>query len=190
MPEDGAIKEVVADKGYHSTATMKEFKALDLRSYVSEPDRGGRKWKGDLEGRDAVYANQQGSWRARRRRLLRMRGERLERPFAHLYRTGGLRRTEVRGHSNVLKRLLIQAGAFNLGMLLRKQVGAGTPRGLQAQVLRAMLLVFGQLVNATKQLIGEIGGTFLGKFRMQSLVHSSSTGIHSRSNLGTSTTGC
>ena len=38
MPEDGAIQEVVADKGYHSTATMKEFKALDLRSYVSEPD--------------------------------------------------------------------------------------------------------------------------------------------------------
>ena len=117
-----------------------------------------------------------------------MRGERLERPFAHLYRTGGLRRTEVRGPSNVLKRLLIQAGAFNLGMLLRKQVGAGTPGGLQAQVLRAMLLVFG-LVNATKQLIGEIGGTFLGKFRMQTSF-TSSTGIHSRSNLGTSTTGC
>ena len=166
MPEDGAIQEVVADKGYHSTATMKEFKALDLRSYVSEPDRGGRKWKGDLEGRDAVYANRRRVRGERGRRLLRMRGERLERPFAHLYRTGGLRRTEVRGHSNVLKRLLIQAGAFNLGMLLRKQVGAGTPRGLQAQVLRAMLLVFG-LVNATKQLIGEIVGTFLGKFRMQ-----------------------
>ena len=163
---DGAIQEVVADKGYHSTATMKEFKALDLRSYVSEPDRGGRKWKGDLEGRDAVYANRRRVRGERGRRLLRMRGERLERPFAHLYRTGGLRRTEVRGHSNVLKRLLIQAGAFNLGMLLRKQVGAGTPRGLQAQVLRAMLLVFG-LVNATKQLIGEIVGTFLGKFRMQ-----------------------
>ena len=32
--------------------------------------------------------------------FMRMRGERLERPFAHLYRTGGLRRTEVRGHSN------------------------------------------------------------------------------------------
>ena len=127
MPEDGAIQEVVADKGYHSTATMKEFKALDLRSYVSEPDRGGRKWKGDLEGRDAVYANRRRVRGERGRRLLRMRGERLERPFAHLYRTGGLRRTEVRGHSNVLKRLLIQAGAFNLGMLLRKQSVPGLP---------------------------------------------------------------
>ena len=165
MPEDGEIKEVVADKGYHSTSTMKDFKALDLRSYVSEPDRGRRKWKGDIKGRDAVYANRRRVRGERGRRLLRMRGERLERPFAHLYRTGGMRRTEVRGHSNVTKRLLIQAGAFNLGMVLRKQVGAGTPRGLQAQVLRAMLLVFG-LFNATKQLIGEMGN-FLGQFRIQ-----------------------
>ena len=74
MPEDGAIQEVVADKGYHSTATMKEFKALDLRSYVSEPDRGGRKWKGDLEGRDAVSANRRRVRGERGRRLLRMRG--------------------------------------------------------------------------------------------------------------------
>ena len=165
MPEDGEIKEVVADKGYHSTSTMKDFKALDLRSDVSEPDRGRRKWKGDIKGRDAVYANRRRVRGERGRRLLRMRGERLERPFAHLYRAGGMRRTEVRGHSNVIKRLLIQAGAFNLGMVLRKQVGAGTPRGLQAQVLRAMLLVFG-LFNATKQLIGEMGN-FLGQFRIQ-----------------------
>ena len=166
MPEEGEIQEVVADKGYHSTSTMKDFKALDLRSYVSEPDRGGRKWRGDIKGRDAVYANRRRVRGERGRRLLRMRGGgRLERPFAHLYRTGGMRRTEVRGHSNVIKRLLIQAGAFNLGMVLRKQVGAGTPRGPQAQLLRAMLLVFG-FFNATKQLIGEMGN-FLGKFRMQ-----------------------
>ena len=89
MPEDGEIKEVVADKGYHSTSTMKDFKALDLRSYVSEPDRGRRKWKGDIKGRDAVYVNRRRVRGERGRRLLRMRGERLERPFAHLYRTGG-----------------------------------------------------------------------------------------------------
>ena len=52
-------------------------------------------------------------------------------------------------------------------MVLRKQVGAGTPRGLQAQLLRAMLLIFG-LFKATKQLIGKILGNFLAKLRMQS----------------------
>ena len=77
-----------------------------------------------------------------------------------------MRRTEVRGHSNVIKRLLIQAGAFNLGMVLRKQVGAGTPRGLQARVLRSMLLTLG-LFNATKQLMGKMLGNFVGKFRLQ-----------------------
>ena len=72
MPEDGAIQEVVADKGYHSTATMKDSK---LGTYS---DRGRRKWKGDLEGRDAVYANRRRVRGARGRRLLRMRGERLD----------------------------------------------------------------------------------------------------------------
>ena len=113
-----------------------------------------------------MYANRRRISGARGRQLLRRRGELLERPCAHLYRTGGMRRTEVRGHSNVIKRLLIQAGAFNLGMVLRKQVGAGTPRGLQARVLRSMLLTLG-LFNATKQLMGKMLGNFVGKFRLQ-----------------------
>src|SRR5437867_9578697 len=64
--------------------------------------------------------------------LLRRRGELLERPCAHLYETGGLRRAHVRGHENVLKRLLVQAGAFNLGLWMRTLFGVGTPRGLRA----------------------------------------------------------
>jgi transposase len=44
-------------------------------------------------------------------RLLRLRGERLERPFAHLYETGGMRRVYLRGHTNIRKRLLIHAVA-------------------------------------------------------------------------------
>ncbi len=56
-----------------------------------------------------------------------------QRSFAHLYDTGGLRRTHLRGHSNILKRLLIHAGAFNLGLLMRQVFGRGTPRGLQGR---------------------------------------------------------
>ena len=36
--------------------------------------------------------------------------KRLERPFAHLYETGGMRRVHLRGHTNILKRLLIHSG--------------------------------------------------------------------------------
>ena len=53
------MAEVVADKGYHSTETVKDFAALQIRSYISEPKRGRRKWKGNIEGRDATYARPQ-----------------------------------------------------------------------------------------------------------------------------------
>ena len=77
--------------------------------------------------------------------LQRLRGERVERSFAHMYETGRMRRTHLRGHSNILKRLLIHASAFNLACLLRKLVGMGTPRGLQGRtglVLRALLRLY------------------------------------------------
>ena len=69
--------------------------------------------------RDAVYANRRRIRGDRGQRLLRRRGELLERPFAHLYETGGMRRTHLRGHDNILKRLLVHAGAFNLGLWMR-----------------------------------------------------------------------
>ncbi len=66
----------------------------------------------------------------RGKRLSRLRGERVERSFAHLYETGRMRRTHLRDHENILKRLLIHGGPFNLSLRLRKELGAGTPRGL------------------------------------------------------------
>src|SRR6202795_3296817 len=70
---------------------------------------------------------------------MRRRGEMIERSFAHLYDTGGMRRTHLRGHTNILKRVLIHAGGFNLGLLMRQLIGLGTPRGLQGRV--AVVLV-------------------------------------------------
>jgi len=80
---------------------------------------------------------------------LRRRGERVERSFAHAYETGALRRLYVRGKENVQKKLLLQAAACDLALLLRKVIGAGTPRALQDVVAR---LSFGllQLFSATK----------------------------------------
>ena len=40
-----------------------------------------------------------------------------------------MRRLPVRGHENVLKRLLIQVSAFNLGMLMRQSL-VGERRGV------------------------------------------------------------
>ena len=129
------LQEVVADKGYHSTSVLMDLEDSGLRSYVAEPDRGRRRWRDDVEGRLAVYANRRRTRGSRGKRLQRARGERVERPFAHLYRTGRMRRTHLRGHENILKRVLIHSGAFNLALLIRRTFGVGTPRGLQGRAL-------------------------------------------------------
>ncbi len=130
-PGPTPVPEVVADKGYHSNQTMIDLRAGGHRSYVSEPKRGRRNWSENGEAKDAVLANRRRIRGERGRNLRRMRGERVERSFAHMYDTGGMRRTHLRRHDNILKRLLIQAGGFNLGVMMRHLFGIGKPRALQ-----------------------------------------------------------
>ena len=133
-------EELVADKGYHSKQKMVELTAFGVRTYISEPDRGPQGWVDQRAERDAVYANRRRIRGARGKRLLRRRGEFLERPNAHLYETGGMRRVHLRDHPNILKRLLVHAGGFNLGLLMRTLTGIGTPRSLQGRAAAALAL--------------------------------------------------
>jgi transposase len=110
-PDGQGIEDVVGDKGYHSNQSLLDFEAVGIRSYIAEPDRGRRNWKENPTARDAVYRNRRRIRGPRGLRLLRLRGERLERPFAHLYETGGMRCVHLRGHTNIRKRLLIHARA-------------------------------------------------------------------------------
>jgi len=129
------IKEVVADKGYHSNETVRTLEKREIRSYVSEPrSRGRRHGKDRPAERDAVYANRRRIRGVRGKRRLRTRGELLERPFAHCYETGGMRRTHLQTHARILKRLLIHVAGCNLGLAMRTRFGLGTPRGLQGLV--------------------------------------------------------
>jgi transposase len=136
--------ELVLDKGYHSNDVLVILKEVAVRSYCSEPDRGRRNWNGKQEEKAAVYQNRRRIRGERGKRLLRQRGERVERSFAHMYETGGMRRTHLRRHDNIIKRLLIHAGAFNLGLVMRKLLGNGTPRGFQGR-LKALLYVLPML---------------------------------------------
>ena len=133
-------EEFVADKGYHSKQTVLDVQTLGLRTYISEPDRGRQHWIDQPEYRDAVYANRRRIQGDRGQQLMRRRGELLERPNAHLYNTGGMRRTHLRKHGNILKRLLVHAAAANLGLWMRTLTGLGTPRGLQGRVAAALAL--------------------------------------------------
>ena len=126
-------REVVTDKGYHSRAVVSELTEWGLRTYCSEPNRGRQKWQDLRAEQAAVYANRRRIRGERGRRLLRQRGEKLERWNQHLYDRGGMRRVHLRGRENILKRLVVHSGAANLGLLMRKLFGKGTPRGLQGR---------------------------------------------------------
>jgi transposase len=147
-------EEVVADKGYHSGAMVEDWGAIGVRSYLPEPKRKRRKWRGKRGQQAAVYGNRRRIRSERGKQLLRRRGELLERSFAHIYDTGGMRRTHLRGHRNILKRLLIHVAAFNLSLILRQQLGVGTPRSLQG--LRNRLIYCFELLWTVLQGLREL----------------------------------
>jgi transposase len=125
------VEEAVLDKGYHSGEVLIDLHQAGVRSYIPEPERGKRDWDGKQLERDRVYANRRRTKGERGKALQRQRSELVERSFAHMYETGGMRRTHLRGRNNILKRLLFHAVAFNVALLVRKQYGIGKPRTLQ-----------------------------------------------------------
>jgi transposase len=135
------LAELVADKGCHSNAVLTEYQSQGIRTYISEPKRGRRRWRDKAEAKQAVYANRRRIRGERGKALLSRRGERNERSFAHCYDTGGMRRTHLRGHRNIRKRALLHVAGFNLGLVLRRELGFGTPRGFQGRLGRLLALL-------------------------------------------------
>ena len=133
-------EEVVADKGYHSRTAMLALQLSGLRTYISEPRRPRQQWERQAAERDAVYANRRRKNGPRGQLLRKKRGELIERTFAHAFETGGMRRTHLRHHGNIAKRLLVHLAGFNIGLMMRKLFGVGKPRCLQG--VRAALAAF------------------------------------------------
>jgi transposase len=137
------MTESVADKGYHSNQMIKDLEEMNIRSYISEPNRGRRDWTKERDAQSAVYANRRRIRGRRGKRLMRQRGELIERSFAHAYETGAMRRTHLRHHNNIAKRLLIHVGGFNLALVMRKLTGSGKPRCLQGHSASSFDLILG-----------------------------------------------
>jgi transposase len=153
------IEEAVADKGYHAAEQLADVnETLGIRTYIPEPKRK-RPWKWSdhtVAERRAVTGNHRRVKRGRSRKLQRLRSELTERSFAHVCETGGARRCWLHGMLQVSKRYLIQVAARNLGLIMRKLFGIGTPRGLQKgteAAAPAYLLVFamGWLVDVCRR---------------------------------------
>jgi transposase len=131
------ITEAVADKGYHATDTIELAETVNVRTYIPErkiKGDGRRNWQDVPEEKRRAFMNNRRRVRgARSKRLQRLRSELVERSFAHVCGTGGARRSWLHGIEKVQKRYLIAAVARNLGLVMRKLFGIGTPRGLQAE---------------------------------------------------------
>src|SRR5882762_8789582 len=143
------VEEVVADKGYHSNDVMVGLAGMEVRSYVAEPDRGTRNWDGKKAEKEAVYGNRRRVRGERGKRLQRQRGEKIERNFAHQFDTGGMDRLYVRGIENVHKKLLVQAAACNLALLMRSIYGAGKPRAAHEQAIEAVFAILASIEAIT-----------------------------------------
>jgi transposase len=137
----GGVEEVVADKGYHSNDAAVSLGKLVARTYIAEPDRGTRDWDGKQAEKEAVYGNRRRIRGERGKRMQRQRGEKIERNFAHQFDTGGMDRLYVRGVGNVHKKLLIQAAACNLALLMRTMHGAGKPRAAHDRAIEAIFAI-------------------------------------------------
>jgi transposase len=168
------VEEVVADKGYHSGAVLKDLHAQSVRSYIPEPQRGKRHWKGEGKAveQNRTYENRRRVRGGRGKRLQKIRSELTERSFAHMYETGGMRRVHLRGRDNILKRLFVQGAAFNLSLMLRIAWGAGKPRQLHggfAGILACLWMTFSVVRTCAERLQNRVTIFLIRRWRMSNL---------------------
>jgi transposase len=137
-PEDPA--ELVADKGYHSRDGLKELEDGAWKSRIAEKKVAGvSRWRGDEAARRAVYNNRARLRSGVAREAFKLRAELVERGFALVLDRGGMRRAWLRGRENLRKRYLVHVAGYNLGLIMRLLIGAGTPREFLARASARLL---------------------------------------------------
>jgi transposase len=161
--ESRPMMEVVADKGYHKVQLLFELGRAEYRTYIPVPDQKGQRSftdKGGMLAREAFHHNRARVRRAKGKKLLRLRGERIERTFALACETGAHRRVRLRGRDNARKRYIAHVAALNLGLVMRTLFGHGTPRQAADAVLAALImalrLVYEKIAGFGARLVGII----------------------------------
>jgi hypothetical protein len=150
------VERVVADKGYHSKQALQDLAEVGVRTVIAEPERKRQQWTGQSAAQAAVYANRRRLNTKTAKALMRRRGELIERSFAHLYDTGGMRRVHLRRRNNIAKRALIHAAAFNLSLILRQMLRVGTARQA-ADLWAALCFAFLRVTQAAQMVYLVIG---------------------------------
>src|SRR3954447_23487142 len=139
-PEDPA--ELVADKGYHSRGGLKDLEDGPWKSRIAEKKvRDVHRWHGDDAARRAVYNNRARLRPGVAKEAFRLRAELVERSFALTLDRGGMRRSWLRGRENLHKRYLVHVAGYNLGLIMRLTIGAGTPKEFLAHASTQLMLL-------------------------------------------------
>ena len=134
--------ELIADKGYHSRDGLKELEDGAWKSRIAEKKVAGvHRWRGDEEARRAVYNNRARLRSGAAKEAFKLRAELVERSFALTLDRGGMRRAWLRGGENLRKRYLVHVAGYNLGLIMRLLVGAGTPREFLVRASAHLLLL-------------------------------------------------
>ena len=132
----------MADKGYHSRDGLKDLEDGPGKSRIAEKKQSDvARWHGDQDARRAVYNNRARLRSGVAREAFKLRTELVERSFALVLDRGGMRRAWLRGRENLAKRYLVHVAGYNLGLIMRLLVGAGTPRELLAGASADLLLL-------------------------------------------------
>lgn len=155
--------ELVADKGYHSRGGLKDLQDSAWKSRISEPKpKGINRWKGDDEARRAVYNNRNRLLSEVARQAFKLRAELVERAFALTLDRRGMRRTWLRGRDNIQKRYLIHISGYNLGLIMRRLTGVGTPRRWAEIKISIIWLIcpFDTVKKALRSFLGSINRQF------------------------------
>ena len=141
------IEEAAADKGYHKAETLADCATARVRTYIPEQRRAQwRVWTDKPADWERAYRNNRRRVGGRRsKHLQKLRSERVERTFAHVCETGGGRRSWLRGLLKVGQRYLMQVAGHNLGIIMRRVYGQGTPRGLQGFGAAVVVWLLGRM---------------------------------------------
>jgi hypothetical protein len=116
-------------RAYHSRDGLKDLEDGAWKSRIAEKKVADvSRWHGDEEARRAVYNNRARLRSGVAREAFKLRAELVERSFALVLDRGGMRRAWLRGRENLHKRYLVHVAGYNLGLIMRLLVGAGTPR--------------------------------------------------------------
>lgn len=141
------ITSVTSDKGYYSVSELQALQREGIRTVISDPIDNRCVDKLDAAEQRAVRAAKRSVQSKSGKDLLRRRGMHIERSFAHILDSGGIRQTTLRGWENLNKRFKLAAAFYNLSQLMRKLFGFGTPKQLAASMEGAGRPLFSLLAS-------------------------------------------